>query len=78
MLTLVDPETGVEHEVQTARRATREAFARAAAVQRADLARALRRSGVAHLQLRTDRDWLIDVVRFVAARRRGLLAGAVR
>ena len=27
------------------------------------------RSGVAHLQLRTDRDWVLDVARFVQARR---------
>jgi hypothetical protein len=27
------------------------------------------------LSLRTDRDWIADVVRFVASRRRGALAG---
>ena len=29
----------------------------------------LRQAGVDHLQLRTDRDWLLDLVRFVVARR---------
>ena len=32
--------------------------------------RGLRHAGAAHLQLRTDRDWITDVVRFVSARRR--------
>jgi hypothetical protein len=38
----------------------------------------LRHAGAAHLQLRTDRNWLTDVVRFVIARRRfaGGVAGA--
>ena len=38
----------------------------------------LRRAGAAHLRLATDRDWLIDIVRFVAARRRGVSGGALR
>jgi uncharacterized protein (DUF58 family) len=74
MLTVVDPETGRTREVPTNRR-TRDRYARAAAEQRADIAARLRRAGVAHLQLRTDRDWVLDIVRFVAARRR---AGAPR
>ena len=32
----------------------------------------------AHLQLRTDRDWLTDVVRFVVAQRRALVGSGVR
>jgi hypothetical protein len=35
----------------------------------------LRHAGAAHLQLRTDRDWLTDIVKFVIARRK-TLAGA--
>ena len=38
----------------------------------------LRRAGAGHLQLRTDRDWLMDVVRFVADRRRAGSGGASR
>ena len=68
-LTVVDPETGRTREVSTSRR-TRERYARAAAEQRAEIATRLRRAGVGHLQLRTDRDWVLDVVRFVSARRR--------
>jgi len=78
LLTLVDPESGRLLEVQTAKRGLREKYAEAAARQRAEIAVALRRSGAAHLQLRTDRDWLVDIVRFVAARRRGVSGGALR
>ncbi len=69
MLTVVDPETGRTREVPTNRR-TRERYARAAAAQRAEVADRLRGAGVGHLQLRTDRDWVLDIVRFVGMRRR--------
>ena len=68
VLTLVDPETGRTREEPTNRR-TRERYAAAAADQRRRIADELRRSGVGHLQLRTDRDWVLDVARFVRARR---------
>jgi len=38
----------------------------------------LRHAGAGHLQLRTDRDWLTDIVRFVIARRKTLGTAAVR
>jgi uncharacterized protein (DUF58 family) len=81
VLTLVDPETGRRVEVQTAGNRLRQRFAEAAASQRSEIARSLRGVGVPHLVLRTDRDWLLDVVRFVAARRRlrsGLVSVPVR
>ena len=78
LLTLVDPETGRLLEVQTGKKELRESYAEAAVEQRAEIAAALRRAGAAHLQLRTDRDWLVDMVRFVAARRRGASGGALR
>ncbi|HAS12263.1 MAG TPA: DUF58 domain-containing protein [Acidimicrobiaceae bacterium] len=68
VLTLVDPETGRTREVPTNRR-VRDRYAAAAAEQRRRIADELRRAGVGHLQLRTDRDWVIDVARFVQARR---------
>jgi len=77
LLTLVDPETGRRIEVQTARSRVRQRYAEAATGQRAEIARALRSAAVPHLTLRTDRDWLLDIVRFVAFRRRlrtGLVA----
>lgn len=70
VLTLVDPETGRNLEVQTASPKLRERYATAAAAQRKAIARGLRGAGADHLQLRTDRDWLVDIVRFVTQRRR--------
>jgi uncharacterized protein (DUF58 family) len=78
LLTLVDPETGALLEVQTSKPELRDRYAAAAAAQRAEIATAIRRANAAHLQLRTDRDWLLDIVRFVAARRRGASGGALR
>jgi uncharacterized protein (DUF58 family) len=76
LVTFVDPETGRQLEVQTSDRRVREQYAALAADQRAAIAAALRHSGAAHLQLRTDRDWVADIVRFVVARRR-FVVGAV-
>jgi uncharacterized protein (DUF58 family) len=70
LLDLVDPETGRRLEVPTNSRRVRDAYADAAARQRAEIAAALRAAGTAHLQLRTDRDWLRDLIRFVHLRRR--------
>lgn len=79
-LTLVDPETGRRMEIQTAKQSLRRRYAEAAAAQRAEIAAAIRRSGAQHLILRTDRDWLRDIVDFVlsARRRRGGLQRATR
>lgn len=78
VLTLADPETGVLHEVQTADPALRSRYAQAAAEQRGAIARALRAAGAAHLRLRTDTDWLLDMVRFVAAQRHARTRGTTR
>ena len=78
VLTLADPETGALHEVQTADPALRRRYAEAAAEQRGAIARALRAAGAAHLRLRTDTDWLLDVVRFVAAQRHARTRGTTR
>jgi uncharacterized protein (DUF58 family) len=66
---LADPETGRQREVDTTPLLCRE-FAAAAAEHRETVATALRRCGAAHLVLRTDRDWIADVVRFAVARKR--------
>jgi uncharacterized protein (DUF58 family) len=78
VLTLADPETGALHEVQTADDKLRARYAEAAAQQRGEIARALRAAGAAHLRLRTDTDWLLDVVRFVAAQRHARTRGTTR
>ncbi|MEA2827681.1 MAG: hypothetical protein QOG43_2120 [Actinomycetota bacterium] len=69
-LTLVDPETGALREVQTANESLRRRYAEAAAAQRAGIARSIRGAGASHLVLRTDRDWLRDIVGFVLMSRR--------
>jgi len=77
LLALVDPETGERLEVQTSNRGLRRRYAEAAAAQRATVAASVRSTGADHLLLRTDGDWLADVVRFVAmGRRRRALATA--
>ena len=70
LVTFADPETGRQLEVQTSDAGLRRRYAEAAQAQRDTIATALRHAGAAHLQLRTDRDWLTDVVKFVVARRR--------
>lgn len=72
LLELVDPETGVVREVQTSNAKTRSRYAAAAAEQRAGIASRIRSAGGDHLVLRTDHDWLLDLVRFVAWRRERL------
>ncbi|HEX8582044.1 MAG TPA: DUF58 domain-containing protein [Acidimicrobiales bacterium] len=76
VLTLVDPETGRRRDVQTANAGLRARYAAAAAEQRAAIAAALRAAGADHLVLRTDSDWLVDLVRFVAGRRTRVQARA--
>lgn len=78
LLTLQDPETGKTIEVQTADSKLREQYAAEASAQRAQIATALRRATAAHLRLRTDRDWLLDMMRFVANRRRSAVGGVLR
>jgi uncharacterized protein (DUF58 family) len=72
LLTLVDPESGQVREVNTRDRKLRQRYAEAAREQRDQNARAVRECGADHLVLRTDADWLLDIVRFVALRRKRL------
>jgi uncharacterized protein (DUF58 family) len=71
---LQDAETGATREY-TIDAQLRDDFARAAAAHRAEVARTLRSCGAPLLTLRTDRDWIADIVRFVESRRRGSMAG---
>ena len=71
---LQDTESGVTREF-TIDEQLRDDFARAAAAHREEVARTLRRCGAPLMTLRTDRDWIADIVRFVASRRRGAMAG---
>jgi len=71
---LQDTETGATREF-TIDAQLREDFEKAAAAHRDEVARTLRRCGAPLMTLRTDRDWIADIVRFVASRRRGAMAG---
>ncbi|MEZ5236444.1 MAG: DUF58 domain-containing protein [Acidimicrobiia bacterium] len=69
VLTLVDPESGRRREVQTSSAKLRARYAAAALAQREQIAASIRAAGADHLVLRTDRDWLTELVRFVVLRR---------
>lgn len=71
VIELVDIETGELREVDTRRRRVRERFAEAGRERLAADAAAMRSVGAEHLVLHTDRDWLVDLARFVDRRRRG-------
>jgi len=75
LVTLFDPETGRQREVSTTRQ-LRQEFAAGSAAHRAEVATAIRRAGAAQLTLRTDRDWVADVLRFVIGRKRGWTGAA--
>lgn len=65
-----DPETDFQRYVNTSDGSARARMDAASAAQRERIRIALRRAGVAHIQLRTDRDWVQDIARFVLAYRR--------
>ncbi|GAB3912615.1 hypothetical protein GCM10011575_45690 [Microlunatus endophyticus] len=65
-----DPETDFERYVNTGDAAARARMDAASAAQRERIRIALRRAGAGHIQLRTDRDWVADIARFVLAYRR--------
>ncbi|OMC12866.1 MULTISPECIES: DUF58 domain-containing protein [unclassified Mycobacterium] len=71
---LQDAETGVTREF-TIDAQLRDDFAKAAAAHRTEVSRTIRGCGAPVLTLRTDRDWIADIVRFVESRRRGAMAG---
>ncbi len=62
-LALVDPETGITINVDTARRRVRERFAQLEHERRERVAQELRRLRVHHVALSTDKDWLLELGR---------------
>jgi uncharacterized protein (DUF58 family) len=62
-LAVVDPETGERVEIDTSRPRVRERFAALERERRETVARELRRLHVEHVELSTDRDWLLDLGR---------------
>jgi len=73
---LADPESGRQREVH-ASPLLRKEFSAAAAEHRSTVAAGVRRAGGGHLVLRTDSDWIADIVRFVVARKRRWSGGGV-
>lgn len=69
LVTMSDPETGEVREIALTPR-LRARYAEAAAAQRTAVKEALRRCGVPHLVLHTDRDWIADIARFALQQRR--------
>jgi len=70
VLTLVDPESGRVREIDTSRGGLRDAYAEAAAAQRLEIRQTITGTGADHLQLRTDRDWILDLARHITGARR--------
>jgi uncharacterized protein (DUF58 family) len=69
-LSLIDPETGRQLQIDTSSRRLRERFAAAASQERREIGLLLRGIGVGHLTLTTRGDWLREFARFLAQRRR--------
>jgi uncharacterized protein (DUF58 family) len=69
MLAVVDTESGRQMHVQTNSTGLRERYAEAAAARQITIEQAIRSAHAEHLHLSTDRDWLHDIVRFLARRR---------
>lgn len=78
LIAVEDPESGRRRLVDTSHARVRERYRELASGRRVDLTRRLASCGVDHLTLRTDRDWVLDFVRFVATRRTRLLAAGGR
>jgi len=70
VILLRDPESGEVRELNTGDRRVRSRYSAAARLQRERNRRSMRRAGVAHLVLRTDRDWVRDTARFALRHRR--------
>jgi uncharacterized protein (DUF58 family) len=70
MVTLTDPETGAQLEINTNSASLRRRYAEAAAAQREQVALAVRQARADHLVLTTDSNWLLEVAHHVAAARR--------
>ncbi|MGY1743460.1 MULTISPECIES: DUF58 domain-containing protein [unclassified Blastococcus] len=73
-LHVVDVETGREMEVRSTR-AVRDRYRAAAAARTERQRAAVLAAGAGHVLLRTDRDWLPELARHLAARRAGMRAG---
>jgi uncharacterized protein (DUF58 family) len=69
LLEVVDAETGTRLHVQTNSAALRERYAIAVGQRQDGIRRLLSEAGAEHVEMSTDRDWLVDVARFIRRRR---------
>jgi uncharacterized protein (DUF58 family) len=69
ILSVVDTESGRQMHVQTNSAVLRQRYADAAADRHQKIVRSILHAGAEHLHLSTDRDWLLDMVRFLNGRR---------
>jgi uncharacterized protein (DUF58 family) len=74
LISVVDVETGRRRLVDTSRSEVRRDYAELARRRRAEVASRLKRCGADHLVLSTDRDWVLDFVRFVSSRKARLMS----
>jgi uncharacterized protein (DUF58 family) len=74
LIAVVDPETGRRRLVDTSRPGVGERYRILAERRRADVASRLKGCGADHLVLGTDRDWVLDFVRFVSGRKARLMS----
>jgi uncharacterized protein (DUF58 family) len=76
ILGVIDPETGRRLHVQTNSAGLRTRYEAAAAARSEEIRRSLVGAGADYLHLSTDRDWLVDVARFIGGHgaRRGAQA----
>jgi uncharacterized protein (DUF58 family) len=74
LIAVIDPETGRRRLVDTANEKVRRSYGELARAKRASSAALLKSCGADHLVLRTDRDWVLDFVRFVSSRKARLMS----
>lgn len=65
-----DPESDFERFINTSDPRARKAIDKVAHAQRVRIDAAMRRAGVAHIRLQTDRDWVQDIARWVLTYRK--------
>jgi uncharacterized protein (DUF58 family) len=80
LLSMVDNETGVVLHVQTSSARLRERYRSAALERHEGICSSLRSAGASQVVLSTDRDWVVDIARFLSERheRRVLRSSALR
>jgi uncharacterized protein (DUF58 family) len=74
LISVVDPETGRRRLVDTARPEIRRKYGEVARRRREEVSSRFKSCGVDHLLVGTDRDWVVDFVRFVSGRKARLVA----